>query len=211
MALAPGQVPEGLQARPGASRDARYLGKGNSGRLGCLRLGQAPSKVAVVMEVGPPRGRWAMKWNRDPLQLSGAVTAPLTATSGPFFLQPRGLSRQGSLLPVPCSWGQTAPHRDRSVSLSVWPVLQSLPQLAEGIRQFSAVTSTARSYTLASVGSLVHTQRLPFPGLIFFRTFVRNFKLDQSSQNIFFVMFIEKCHTRSKTKHLAKTLSHICR
>lgn len=65
---------------------------------------------------------------------------------------------------------------------------------------------------MASVGSLAHTQWLPLPGLIFFHAFVRNFKVDQSSQkSFFFVMFIEKCHTRSKTKHLAKTLSHICR
>lgn len=120
---------------------------------------------------------------------------------------PAGLTTASALL----LGSDSSPQRQVPVSLSVWPVLQSLPQLAEGIRQFSAVTSIARSYTLASVGSLVHTQRLPFPGLIFFRTFVRNFKLDQSSQNIFFVMFIEKCHTRSKTKHLAKTLSHICR
>lgn len=79
------------------------------------------------MEVGPPGGRWEMKWNRDPLQLSGAMTAPLTATSGPFFLQPHGLSRQDSLLPVPCSWGQTAPHRDKSVSLLSGPCCKVSP------------------------------------------------------------------------------------
>lgn len=79
------------------------------------------------MEVGPPGGRWEMKWNRDPLQLSGAMTVPLTATSGPFFLQPHGLSRQDSLLPVPCSWGQTAPHRDKSVSLLSGPCCKVSP------------------------------------------------------------------------------------
>lgn len=163
------------------------------------------------MEVGPPRGRWAMKWNRDPLQLSGAVTAPLTATSGPFFLQPRGLSRQGSLLPVPCSWGQTASQRQVRLTF-VWPVPQSLPQLAEGIRQFSAVTYFhSPELHSGQCGQLSAHTVAPLPRFNFFHAFVRNFKLDQSSQNsFFFVVFIEKCHTRSKTKHLAKTLSHIC-
>lgn len=190
-----------------------YLGKGNSGRLGCLRLGQAPSKVAVVMKVGPPGGRWVMKWNRDPLQLSGAVTAPLTATSSPFFLQPRGLSPQGSLLPVSCSWGQTAPHRDRSISLSSGPCRKVSPswQKASTSSQ-QLLTSTTRSYTLASVGSLVHTQWLPFPGLIFSILLLEILNwINPHRTGFFFVMFIEKCHTRSKTKHLAKTLSHICR
>lgn len=93
-----------------------YLGKGNSGRLGYLRLGQAPSKVAVVMEVGTSRGKVGDEVEQRPsAAFWGRDCTP--ATSGPFFLQPRGLSRQGSLLPVPCSWGQTAPSHFCLVSL----------------------------------------------------------------------------------------------
>lgn len=86
----------------------------------------------------------------------------------PILPQPRGLSPQGSLLPVSCSWGQTAPHRDRSISLSSGPCRKVSPswQKASTSSQ-QLLTSTTRSYTLASVGSLVHTQWLPFPGLIF--------------------------------------------
>lgn len=138
----------------------------------------------VVMEVGPPGGRWAMKWNRDPLQLSGAVTAPLTATSGPFFLQPRGLSRLGSLLPVPCSWGQTAPQRQARMAKSPPVGRRHPPVLSSYFHSWS--------HTLASVGSLVHTQWLPFPGLIFSMLLLEILKWINPHRKVFFLFCLLK-------------------
>lgn len=141
------------------------------------------------------------------------MTAPLTATiSSPFFLQPSGLCpgranycqspdpgirllpwRQVSLVWLCCkaspSWQRTPSSPQQFLPTAPWPV---------------------GSLLLCGGFPLPLLPRFNFPTLLLEENFKSGSILTVGSFFFFFFKFIEKCHTRSKTKHLPKHYSHIC-
>lgn len=141
--------------------------------------GTSRGKVGDEVEQRPP----AAFWGRD--CTSNCHFRPILPPA--MWAIPAGLTTASALL----LGSDSSPQRQVRLTF-VWPVLQSLPQLAEGTRQFSAVTSTGRSCTVASVGSLAHTQWLPLPGLIFSMLLLEILKWISPHRKVFFLSCLLK-------------------